>query len=69
MCIRERDIAEEEIMKWNDELIQEVEAEIARMPEQTREIIQGVFFHGMKYQEVADQLGVSINLSLIHIYP
>ena len=48
-------------MKWNDELIQEVEAEIARMPEQTREIIQGVFFHGMKYQEVADQLGVSIN--------
>ena len=55
------DIAEEEIMKWNDELIQEVEAEIARMPEQTREIIQGVFFHGMKYQEVADQLGVSIN--------
>ena len=55
------DIAEEEIMKWNDELIQEVEAEIARMPEQTREIIQGVCFHGMKYQEVADQLGVSIN--------
>ena len=55
------DIAEEEMMKWNDELIQEVETEIARMPEQTREIIQGVFFHGMKYQEVADQLGVSIN--------
>lgn len=55
------EIAEEEMMTWNDELIQEVETEIAGMPEQTREIIQGVFFRGMKYQEVADQLGVSIN--------
>lgn len=55
------EVAEEEMMTWNDELIQEVETEIARMPEQTRAIIQGVFFREMKYQEVADQLGVSIN--------
>ena len=55
------DIAEEEMMTWNDELIQEVETEIAGMPEQTREIIQGVFLREMKYQEVADQLGISIN--------
>lgn len=55
------DVAEEEMMTWNDELIQEVETEIAEMPEQTREIIQGVFFREMKYQEVADQLGISIN--------
>ena len=55
------DIVEEEMMNWNDELIQEVENEIANMPEQTREIIQAVFFRDLKYQEVADQLGVSIN--------
>lgn len=55
------DIVEEEMVNWNDELIQEVENEIANMPEQTREIIQAVFFRDLKYQEVADQLGVSIN--------
>ena len=55
------DVAEEEMMTWNDELIQEIETEISNMPEQTREIIQGVFFQGLKYQEVADQLGISIN--------
>lgn len=38
------DVAEEEMMTWNDELIQEVETEITNMPEQTREIIRGVFF-------------------------
>lgn len=55
------DVAEEEMLHWNDDLIQEVESEIAKMPEQTREIIQGVFFRNLKYQEVADSLGVSIN--------
>ena len=55
------DVVEEEMMAWNDELIQEVETEITNMPEQTREIIQAVFFRDLKYQEVADQLGVSIN--------
>ena len=55
------DIVEEEIMKWNDELIQEVESEIDRMPEQTKLIIRGVFIREMKYQEVADELGISIN--------
>jgi RNA polymerase sigma factor, sigma-70 family len=55
------DVVEEEMMTWNDELIQEVETEIAEMPEQTRVIIQSVFFREMKYQEVADQLGISIN--------
>ena len=54
------DIVEEEIMKWNDELIQEVESEIDRMPEQTKLIIRGVFFREMKYQEVADELGISV---------
>lgn len=55
------EVVEEEMVKWNDALIQEVEAEIERMPEQTREIIRSVFFHEMKYQEVADALGISIN--------
>ena len=55
------DVVEEEMMTWNDELIQEVETEITNMPEQTREIIRSVFFQDLKYQEVADQLGISIN--------
>ena len=55
------DVAEEEMMMWNDELIQEVGTAIEEMPEQTREIIQSVFFREMKYQEVADYLGISIN--------
>jgi len=55
------DVAEEEMLHWNDNLIQEVESEIAKMPGQTREIIQAVFFRNLKYQEVADSLGVSIN--------
>ena len=59
--IEREEVVEEEMVKWNDTLIQEVEAEIERMPEQTREIIRSVFFHEMKYQEVADALGISIN--------
>lgn len=55
------DVVEEEMMTWNDALIQEVKTEIDRMSEQTREIIRSVFFREMKYQEVADQLGISIN--------
>ncbi|WP_018338901.1 RNA polymerase sigma-70 factor [Butyricimonas synergistica] len=55
------EVVEEEMMKLNDALIQEVESEIDRLPEQTREIIRGVFFREMKYQEVADLLGISIN--------
>ena len=55
------DVVEEEMMTWNDELIQEVETEITNMPEHTREIIRSVFFQDLKYQEVADQLGISIN--------
>lgn len=55
------EVAEEEMMKLNEALIQEVEREIDRMPEQTREVIKGVFFREMKYQEVADLLGISIN--------
>lgn len=55
------DVFEQEVMNWNDELILDIELEISVMPERTREIIYGVFFHGMKYQEVADRLGISIN--------
>lgn len=55
------DVAEEEAMRWNDDLFREVEEEVDQLPEQTREIIRAVFFREMKYQEVADSLGVSIN--------
>ena len=59
------DVAEEEMMMWNDELIQEEGTAIEEMPEQTREIIQSVFFREMKYQEVADYLGINTVKTLL----
>ncbi len=50
------DVAEEEMMTWNDELIQEVETEITNMPEQTREIIR-VFFPGFKIPRGSRSVG------------
>lgn len=51
------DIVEEEMMNWNDELIQEVENEIANMPEQTREIIQADFFSGFEISRSCGSVG------------
>ena len=52
---------EEQVSALNDQLIAEIRDEIERMPFQTREVIHAIFFRGCKYQEAADQLGVSIN--------
>ena len=40
------DVAEEEMMMWNDTLIQEVGTAIEEMPEQTREIYSRCIFSG-----------------------
>ena len=51
----------EEYDDSKDQLIAKVMDEVALLPNRSREILNGVFVEGMKYQEVADQLGVSIN--------
>ncbi len=58
--IRE-DIEETETRILNEDLINEIKKEIAAMPDQTREIITGIYFLNLKYQEVADRLGISLN--------
>ena len=58
--IRE-DIEETETRILNEDLIDEIKKEIAAMPDQTREIITGIYFLNLKYQEVADRLGISLN--------
>ena len=58
--IREEVILDE-AERLNDDLISEIEAEIESLPTQTREVIRGVYFHNLKYQEIADRLNVSLN--------
>ena len=55
------EVIENEVMHLNDNLIEEIIAEIGRLPRQTREVIRNVYFRGMKYQEAAETQGVSLN--------
>ena len=54
-------VIDEQMVTFDEELIREIKEEIDRMPPQTRRVIQGIFFRRLKYQEVADELDVSIN--------
>lgn len=55
------EVMEEEAQRLNEDLIREIEAEIEQLPTQTREVIRGVYFQNLKYQEIAERLGVSLN--------
>lgn len=44
-----------------EEKVQRVIAEIDNMPEQMRRVFVGCYVKGMKYQQVADEMGLSIN--------
>lgn len=54
-------LAEEEYEEFDETLVEKIRRDIEEMPPQTREIIKAVFYRNQKYQEVADQLGVSLN--------
>lgn len=45
----------------DEELLQRIRRDIEGMAPQTREIIRAIFYQNKKYQEVADQLGISVN--------
>lgn len=51
----------EEYDDSKDELIARVVNEIALLPPRSREILNGIFVDGMKYQEVADRYGISVS--------
>ncbi len=50
----------EEYDSFEDEVFRRVEAEIEKLPPRTREIIRCVYLKGMKYKEVAEELGISV---------
>ena len=51
----------EEYDSFEDEVFQRVETEIGKLPPRTQEIIRSVYLKGMKYKEVADELGISVS--------
>lgn len=50
----------EEYDSFEDEVFRRVEVEIGKLPPRTREIIRSVYLKGMKYKEVAEELGISV---------
>ena len=54
-------LLEEVAATFDESLIRQIFDEIEQMPPQTRNIIQGVFIRNQKYQEIADELGISVN--------
>lgn len=59
--ILKQEIIDEETPLFDEKIFQEIQEELSRMPEQTKRIISCVFSKGMKYQEVADELHISVN--------
>lgn len=50
----------EEYDSFEDEVFRRVEVEIGKLPPRTQEIIRSVYLKGMKYKEVAEELGISV---------
>ena len=50
----------EEYDSFEDEVFRRVEVEIGKLPPRTQEIIRCVYLKGMKYKEVAEELGISV---------
>ena len=59
--ILKQEIIEEESVAFDEKILSEVKKELDIMPPRTRKIITCVFMQNMKYQEVADELDISIN--------
>lgn len=59
--IIKQEIIDEETITFDEQLLLEIREELAQMPDQTQKVIIRVFMQDMKYQEVADDLHISIN--------
>ncbi len=55
------EIHEERHVAFDEEIAAEILSSVERLPERTRMIFKSVFFDGKKYQEAADEHGVSVN--------
>ena len=50
----------EEYDDFEDEVFRRVEEEVGKLPPRSQAIIRGVYLRGMRYREVAEELGVSV---------
>ncbi|MDR2415000.1 MAG: sigma-70 family RNA polymerase sigma factor [Odoribacteraceae bacterium] len=55
------EIPVEAFFNFPDERVERVTREINHLPERTRLVVQGVMLRGQSYQEVANELSISIN--------
>ena len=55
------DVAADTATVLNQEIVDRVTTVIARMPEQTRKVVDCVLMRDMKYQDTANELQVSLN--------
>ena len=56
-----QEIIDEETFLFDEKILQEIKQELDHMPAQTQKIILLIFIQNMKYQEVSDELNISIN--------
>lgn len=59
--ILKQEVIDEETVTFDEKILQDIKQELAQMPSQTQKVITRVFLQNMKYQEVADELDISIN--------
>ena len=57
----EIDVAMETAEAINQKMVEQVEIVIQKLPKQTQEVVRCILMRSMKYQETANELGVSLN--------
>lgn len=65
--IFEAEIGENTTKSITEEGIVAIKKAIADLPEQTRKVVDHIMLQDMKYQETADELGISINTVKTHL--
>ena len=61
MDIEHFDQINEDFESNKEAIVAKILEEIENLPERSREVVKCIYLRGMKYQEVADELGVSIS--------
>jgi len=51
----------EEYQSNKEEIVLKIHEEIEKLPEKGKEVVKCIYLKGMKYQEAADELGVSLS--------
>lgn len=59
--LKQIEIPDEVFFDINEEKIKKVGKELEKLPDRTQQVVKRVMVHRMKYQEVADEMSISIN--------